>query len=52
MFTLQLHIPLNSPMGRQIGLIQHLVVTAVANGIRNIPGYKVGKIIKKIFLFN
>ena len=43
MFTLQLHVPLDSPLGRQIGLIQHLMAVAVVSGIRSVSGYKVGK---------
>ncbi|KAL7018719.1 hypothetical protein ACKWTF_010880 [Chironomus riparius] len=40
MFTIQLHIPLKSPLGQRIPLVQHLIATAVVMGIKNIPGYE------------
>lgn len=43
MFTLQLHIPLKSPLGQRIPLVQHLIATAVVMGIKNIPGYEVSQ---------
>ncbi|XP_055545845.1 biotin--protein ligase [Wyeomyia smithii] len=36
MFSLQMHVPLNSPFGQRLPLIQHLVAVAVVRGIRGI----------------
>lgn len=41
MFSLQLHIPLDSPLGRKIPLIQHLVATAVVMAFKRPSGYEV-----------
>ncbi|CRK91616.1 CLUMA_CG005270, isoform A [Clunio marinus] len=41
MFSLQLHIPLNSPLGQRVSLIQHMIATAVVMAIRKLPGYEV-----------
>lgn len=52
MFSLQLHIPLNSPLGQRIPLIQHLVATAVVLAFKKPFGYKVSDddlILSKIF---
>lgn len=43
MFSLQLHIPLKSPLGEKISLIQHLVATAVVEAIHKLSGYAVSK---------
>lgn len=43
MFSLQLHISLQSVLGRHISLLQHLMATAVLKGILVFPGYEVGK---------
>ncbi|XP_070491225.1 uncharacterized protein Hcs isoform X2 [Chironomus tepperi] len=40
MFTIQLHIPLKSPLGQRLPLVQHLIATAAVMGIKNIPGYE------------
>ncbi|XP_015590962.1 uncharacterized protein LOC107265728 isoform X2 [Cephus cinctus] len=40
MFTLQLHIPLNSPLGRHLPILQHLVAVSIVSAIKSIPGYK------------
>lgn len=50
MFTLQLHIPLNSPLGQRIPLVQHLIATAAVMGIKNLPGYEVSET-RTTFLF-
>lgn len=51
MFTLQLHIPLKSPLGQRIPLVQHLIATAVVMGIKNIPGYEVSPKQQNAILF-
>lgn len=43
MFSLQLHIPMSSPLGQKIPLIQHLVATSVILAIHNLPGYEVSE---------
>ncbi|XP_048504757.1 biotin--protein ligase isoform X2 [Athalia rosae] len=40
MFTLQLHIPLDSSLGQHLPLLQHLVATAIVSAIKSIPGYE------------
>lgn len=40
MFTLQLHIPLDSPLGKRISLLQHLIAVAVVSAVKSIPGYE------------
>ncbi|XP_014203676.1 biotin--protein ligase isoform X2 [Copidosoma floridanum] len=40
MFTVQLHIPLMSPLGGQPSLIQHLTVVAIVTAVKSIPGYQ------------
>ncbi|XP_015514595.1 biotin--protein ligase isoform X1 [Neodiprion lecontei] len=40
MFTLQLHIALNSVLGGRLSLIQHLVAAAIVSAIKSIPGYE------------
>lgn len=42
MFSLQLHISLQSVLGRNISLLQHLMACAVVKGILDFPGYEVG----------
>lgn len=41
LFSLQLHIPLSSPLGQRIPLLQHLVTVAIVNSIVNEDDYKV-----------
>jgi biotin--protein ligase len=41
MFSLQLHIPLNSYLGQRISLLQHIVALAVVSAVCNLPGYQV-----------
>lgn len=41
MFSLQLHIPLASPLGQRVSLVQHLVALAVVKSILKQPGYEV-----------
>lgn len=42
MFSLQIHIPLNTPLGSRIPLVQHLISVAVVKAIKGIDGLKVG----------
>lgn len=39
MFSMQLHVPLSSPLGQRITLVQHLVAVAIVHGIISLPGY-------------
>ncbi|XP_063696404.1 biotin--protein ligase isoform X2 [Culicoides brevitarsis] len=41
MFSLQLHISLDSHLGQHISLVQHLVSSAVVRGILSLPGYSI-----------
>lgn len=51
MFSLQMHIPLGSPLGKALPLVQHMTMVAVVSGIRSQPGYEVlqGRIWKLVF---
>ncbi|KAF2904465.1 hypothetical protein ILUMI_01705 [Ignelater luminosus] len=40
MFSIQLHIPMNSTLGKSLPLVQHLVMIAVVSSIRSVPGYE------------
>ncbi|XP_023706545.1 uncharacterized protein LOC111863940 isoform X3 [Cryptotermes secundus] len=40
MFSIQLHIPLNSYLGQHISLLQHIVGVAVVSALCSIPGYQ------------
>ncbi|KAF4520098.1 hypothetical protein B566_EDAN010327 [Ephemera danica] len=40
MFTLQLHLPLNSNLGRRVSLIQHITALAIVIAIREAKGYE------------
>uniref|UniRef100_A0A336MRZ2 CSON000373 protein n=1 Tax=Culicoides sonorensis TaxID=179676 RepID=A0A336MRZ2_CULSO len=40
MFSLQLHVPVDSVLGQHVSLIQHLVATAVVKSILDLPGYE------------
>lgn len=40
-FSLQLHVPLDSPLGKTLPLIQHLVMVSVITAIKEKRGYKV-----------
>jgi biotin--protein ligase len=51
MFTIQLHIPLKTPLGQRIPLVQHLIATAVVMGIKNIPGYEVSEMQKAFLIY-
>jgi biotin--protein ligase len=52
MFSLQLHIALDSPLGQRLGLLQHIVAVAIVNSILKQPGYEVSLIlISKFFDF-
>lgn len=41
MFSLQLHVPMSSPLGQKIPLIQHLIAVSVVLAVRTLPGYEV-----------
>lgn len=41
MFSLQLHVPLASPLGERLSLLQHLVAVAVVNAVLSMSGYEV-----------
>lgn len=43
MFSLQLHIPLASPLGQRLSLLQHLMAVAMVNAVLSIDGYEVSK---------
>jgi biotin---protein ligase len=45
MFSTQLHIPLSSPLGSRVPLLQHLIAVAIVHGITTIPGYEVSAIV-------
>lgn len=53
MFSLQLHIPLSSPLGQRIPLLQHLTAVAVVMAVQKLPGYEVsqGMLINKLTKF-
>ncbi|KAL6440601.1 hypothetical protein ACFW04_003233 [Cataglyphis niger] len=40
MFTLQVHIPINSILGGQIAILQHIVAVAIVSAVRSIPEYE------------
>lgn len=40
LFTVQIHVPINSILGRQISILQHIVAVAMISAIRSTPGYK------------
>lgn len=41
LFSIQLHIPLSSPLGQRIPLLQHLVSAAIVDSITKSNEYKV-----------
>lgn len=41
MFTIQLHIPLNSYIGSHLPILQNLVSVAIVSAITSVPGYEV-----------
>lgn len=41
MFSLQMHVPLASALGKALPLVQHMCMVAVVSAIRSIPGYEV-----------
>lgn len=43
MFSIQLHISLNSPLGQRLPLVQHIVGAALANVLRGHEQYKVSE---------
>lgn len=43
MFSLQLHVSLDSVLGKHVSLIQHLIAAAVVKGILDLPGYEVSQ---------
>uniref|UniRef100_A0A182MHJ7 BPL/LPL catalytic domain-containing protein n=1 Tax=Anopheles culicifacies TaxID=139723 RepID=A0A182MHJ7_9DIPT len=40
MFSLQLHIPMNSMLGQRLPIVQHLVAIAVVSSVLSLPGYE------------
>lgn len=40
MFSMQIHIPVNSAFASRLSLVQHLVAIAAVSSIRSIPGYE------------
>ncbi|KAK9746642.1 Biotin protein ligase C terminal domain [Popillia japonica] len=40
MFSLQLHVPIQSTLGRSLSLIQHIVMVSIVSAIRNLPGHQ------------
>ncbi|XP_052868831.1 biotin--protein ligase [Anopheles cruzii] len=40
MFSLQLHIPMSSPLGQRLSMVQHLVAVSIVSAILAIPGYE------------
>lgn len=40
MFSLQLHVPLNSVLGNALPLLQHLVMVAIVSALKSIPEFK------------
>lgn len=41
MFSIQLHISLDTPLGQRLPLIQHIVGAAMVNSLKSHPLYKV-----------
>ncbi|XP_058116517.1 biotin--protein ligase [Anopheles ziemanni] len=40
MFSLQLHIPMNSPLGQRLSMVQHLVAVSIVTALLSLPGYE------------
>ncbi|XP_063990919.1 biotin--protein ligase isoform X1 [Diachasmimorpha longicaudata] len=40
MFTMQIHVPVNSYIGRHLSIIQHLVAAALVSAVKSRPGYQ------------
>uniref|UniRef100_A0A182QK98 BPL/LPL catalytic domain-containing protein n=1 Tax=Anopheles farauti TaxID=69004 RepID=A0A182QK98_9DIPT len=40
MFSLQLHIPMNSALGQRLPIVQHLVAISVVSAVLSLPGYE------------
>lgn len=49
MFTLQLHIPLKSELGRLLSFLQHTVALAVVSSVCSLPGLDVSHVYCNIF---
>lgn len=50
MFSLQIHVPLDSPLGSRIPLVQHLLAIAVVKAIKGVDGLQVSfEFYNKIF---
>lgn len=45
MFSLQMHIPLASPLGQRLSLLQHMMATAIVNAVLSIKGYEVSGVL-------
>lgn len=50
MFSVQLHVPSDSPLGQRAPVVQHLVATAVVSAVLSQPGYEVKEIDEIIFI--
>lgn len=40
MFSIQLHVPMDSVIARALPLVQHLVAVSVVSAVRSLPGYE------------
>ncbi|KFB52443.1 AGAP001481-PA-like protein [Anopheles sinensis] len=40
MFSLQLHIPMSSPLGQRLSMVQHLVAVSIVTALLSLPGYE------------
>lgn len=49
MFSIQLSIPLLSPLGKRLSLVQHIVGAAIVNALKQHPDYGVS--IKNYYFF-
>lgn len=41
LFTLQLHVPTDTILGRRISILQHLVSVAIISAFKSLSGYEV-----------
>ncbi|XP_043801888.1 biotin--protein ligase isoform X2 [Apis laboriosa] len=40
LFTLQLHVPTNTILGKRISILQHLISVAIISAFKSLPGYE------------
>lgn len=45
MFSVQLHIDLNTPLGKRLSLLQHLMAVAMVNAVLSVKGYEVSRVL-------